>query len=120
MVALAFINVASTRGLRLENLRQRKGRLLYHFVEGVCVLRTFDGEEDPQQLPKLSTTATTTPRKRRMASVLDVVLKFMKMPTHASVEASDKKIEDARMQPLQALQALLLYMLKWGLQGLRQ
>jgi hypothetical protein len=50
MVALAFGNVASTKGLRLENLRQWKGRLLYHFVEGVFVLRTFGGEEDPQHL----------------------------------------------------------------------
>jgi hypothetical protein len=37
-----------------------------------------------------------TPRKRRMASVLDAVLEFTKTPTPASVEASDKKIEDAR------------------------
>jgi hypothetical protein len=51
MVASAFVNVASTRGLRLENLRQRKGRLLYHFVEGVCVLRTFGREEDPNSSP---------------------------------------------------------------------
>jgi hypothetical protein len=49
MVALAFGNVASTQGLRFENLEQRKGRLLYHFAEGVFVLRTFGGEEDPQQ-----------------------------------------------------------------------
>jgi hypothetical protein len=47
-------------------------------------------------LPKLSATATTTPRKRRMASVLDVVLETMKMPTPASIEASGGKIEDAR------------------------
>jgi hypothetical protein len=39
-------------------------------------------------LPKLSANATTTPRKRRMASVLDVVLESVKMPTPASVEAS--------------------------------
>jgi hypothetical protein len=49
MVASTFGNVASTQGLRLENLRQRKGRLLYHFAEDVFVLRTFGGEEDPQQ-----------------------------------------------------------------------
>jgi hypothetical protein len=49
MVALAFGNVASTQGLRFENLRQRKGILLYHFVEGVFVMRTFGGEEGPQQ-----------------------------------------------------------------------
>jgi hypothetical protein len=47
-------------------------------------------------LPKLSAIATTTPRKRRMASVLDVVLESMKMPTPASVEYSSGKIEDAR------------------------
>jgi hypothetical protein len=49
MVASAFGNVASTQGLRLENLRQRKGRPMYHFTEGVFVLRTSGGEEDPQQ-----------------------------------------------------------------------
>jgi hypothetical protein len=48
MIASAFGNVASTQGLRLENLQQKKGRLLYHFAEGVFVLRTFGGEEDPQ------------------------------------------------------------------------
>jgi hypothetical protein len=47
-------------------------------------------------LPKLSTTATTTPRKRRMASVLDAVLESMKTPTPTSAEALDEKIEDAR------------------------
>jgi hypothetical protein len=47
-------------------------------------------------LPKLSATAaTTTPRKRRMASVLDVVLESMKMPPPTSAEASGGKIEDA-------------------------
>jgi hypothetical protein len=46
MVASAFGNVVSTQGLHLENLRQRKRRLMYHFVEGVSVLRTFSGEED--------------------------------------------------------------------------
>jgi hypothetical protein len=41
------------------------------------------------ELPKLSTDATTimTPKKRRMASVLDVVLKSSKMPIPASTEA---------------------------------
>jgi cbb3-type cytochrome oxidase subunit 1 len=48
MVASAVGIVASTQGLRLENLQQ-EGILLYHFVEGVFVLRTFGGEEDPQQ-----------------------------------------------------------------------
>jgi hypothetical protein len=47
-------------------------------------------------LPKLSTTATTTLRRRRMASVLDVVLESVKMPTPTSIEASCEKIEDAR------------------------
>jgi hypothetical protein len=41
-------------------------------------------------LPKLSATATTTPRKRRMASVLESV------KTPISTEASGRKIEDAR------------------------
>jgi hypothetical protein len=44
-------------------------------------------------LPKLSAIAITTPRKRRMASVLDVVLESVKMPTLASAEASSGKIE---------------------------
>jgi hypothetical protein len=47
-------------------------------------------------LPKRSTTATTTPRKRRMASVLDVVLQSTKLPAPATTEVSDDKIEDAR------------------------
>jgi hypothetical protein len=47
-------------------------------------------------LPKLSTTATMTPRKRRMASVLDAILESVKTPTPASAEASGEKIEDAR------------------------
>jgi hypothetical protein len=48
MIASAFGIVASTQGLRLENLRQMKGGPLFHFVEGVFVFRTFDGEEDTQ------------------------------------------------------------------------
>jgi hypothetical protein len=47
-------------------------------------------------LPKLSTTATTTPRKRRMASVLDAILQSTKLPAPATAEVSDDKIEDAR------------------------
>jgi hypothetical protein len=47
-------------------------------------------------LPKLSTTTTATPRKRRMASVLDAVLEYVKTPPPTSVEASGRKIEDAR------------------------
>jgi hypothetical protein len=49
MVASAFGNIASTQGLHLENLRQRKRGPMYHFAEGVSSLRTFGGEEDPQQ-----------------------------------------------------------------------
>jgi hypothetical protein len=40
--------------------------------------------------------ATATPRKRRMASVLDAVLEYVKTPPPTSAEASGKKIEDAR------------------------
>jgi hypothetical protein len=47
-------------------------------------------------LPKLLTTATATPRKRRMASVLDAVLESVKMPPPTSTEAPGGKIEDAR------------------------
>jgi hypothetical protein len=47
-------------------------------------------------LPKLSATATTTLRKRRMASVLDAVLESVKTPPPISVEASGGKIEDDR------------------------
>jgi hypothetical protein len=49
MVASTFGNVASIQGLRLDNLRRRQGRPLYHFAEGIFALRTFGGEEDPQQ-----------------------------------------------------------------------
>jgi hypothetical protein len=44
------------------------------------------------ELPKLSATATTTPRKRRMASVLDAVLEFVKMPTPVPTKTSGGKI----------------------------
>jgi hypothetical protein len=47
-------------------------------------------------LPKLTTIATTTPRKRRMASVLDAVLKSTKMPTPISTEAPEDKTKDLR------------------------
>jgi hypothetical protein len=52
------------------------------------------------ELPKLTTTATTTMtlKKRRMASVLDVVLKSSKMPTPASTEASGE-VTAARVSP---------------------
>jgi hypothetical protein len=48
------------------------------------------------ELPKPSTIATTTPRKRRMASVLDVVMESLKTATPTSVEASSEKIKDTR------------------------
>jgi hypothetical protein len=44
------------------------------------------------QLPKLSTATTTTPRKRRMVSVLDAILKSTKMLTPITTEASEDKI----------------------------
>jgi hypothetical protein len=47
-------------------------------------------------LPKLTTITTTTPRKRRMASVLDAVLKSTKMPTPVSTEAPEDKSEYLR------------------------
>jgi hypothetical protein len=40
--------------------------------------------------------ATTTPRKRRMASVLDVVMESLKTATLASAKASSEKIKDTR------------------------
>jgi hypothetical protein len=47
-------------------------------------------------LPKLTTATTMTPRKWRMPSVLDVVLKSTKMPTPVSTEALEDKFEDLR------------------------
>jgi hypothetical protein len=47
-------------------------------------------------LLKLSATTIGTPRKRRMASVLDVVLESVKMPPPTSTETSGGKIDDAR------------------------
>jgi hypothetical protein len=47
-------------------------------------------------LSKLSSTTTATPRRRRMASVLDVVLESMKAPVPTSVEATGEKSEAAR------------------------
>ena len=48
-------------------------------------------------LTKLAIGPTSTPRKgRRMASVLDAVLKSMKLPTSVSTEASEDKIKDLR------------------------
>jgi hypothetical protein len=48
------------------------------------------GPPTTTELPKLTTAATTTmtPMKRRIASILDVVLKSSKMPTPAFIEAS--------------------------------
>jgi hypothetical protein len=48
------------------------------------------------RLLKLTTAATMTPRKTRMASVLDSILKSTKMPTPVSNEAPEDKIEDLR------------------------
>jgi hypothetical protein len=48
------------------------------------------------RLPKLITVATMTPKKRRMASVLDVVLKSTKIPTPASTKALEDKAKDLR------------------------
>jgi hypothetical protein len=50
-VASSFCIIASTQGLHLENLRQKEGGPLYHFAEGVFVLRIFDKEEDPNSSP---------------------------------------------------------------------
>jgi hypothetical protein len=44
-------------------------------------------------LPKLTTAATMTPRKRRMTSVLDAVLKSSKVQTPTSTEASEVNTE---------------------------
>jgi hypothetical protein len=46
-------------------------------------------------LPKLTTAAAMTPRKgRRMASVLDAVLKCSKVPTPVSTQASEDNIKN--------------------------
>jgi hypothetical protein len=47
-------------------------------------------------LPKLTSAATVTPMKRRMASVLDVVLKSTKILTPASTEAPKYKVKYLR------------------------
>jgi hypothetical protein len=44
-------------------------------------------------LPKPSSTTTATPRKRRMASILDAVLESIKVPVSASTEASGESKE---------------------------
>jgi hypothetical protein len=51
---------------------------------------------DVTGLSNLSTTTTATPRKRRMASVLDAILESMKAPTPASAEAPSEKSGDAK------------------------
>jgi hypothetical protein len=48
------------------------------------------------KLPKPSSVFAATPRKRRMASVLDVVLESVKMPAPASVEASSEQTKDVK------------------------
>jgi hypothetical protein len=50
-------------------------------------------------LPKLTTVATMTPKKRRMSSVLDAVLKSIKILTPASTKAPKNNIEDSREVP---------------------
>jgi hypothetical protein len=50
-------------------------------------------------LPRLTTVVTMTPKKRRMASVLDAVLKSTNIPTHASIEAPKDNIEESREVP---------------------
>jgi hypothetical protein len=50
-------------------------------------------------LPKLTTAATMTPKKTRMASVLDVVLISTKISTPTSTEAPEDKYEDLRKVP---------------------
>jgi hypothetical protein len=47
--ASALSIVASRQDLCLEELRQRKESLQYHFADDVFVLRTFGGEEDPNR-----------------------------------------------------------------------
>jgi hypothetical protein len=48
------------------------------------------------ELPKPSSVSAATPRKRRMASVLDAVLESAKMSAPASAEASSGKTKDAK------------------------
>jgi hypothetical protein len=48
------------------------------------------------ELPKPSSISASTPRKRRMASVLDVVLESVKTSAPASAEAPSEQIKDAR------------------------
>jgi hypothetical protein len=47
-------------------------------------------------LPKPSSTPAVTPRKRRMASVLDAVLESVKTSAHVSVEALSTQAKDSR------------------------
>jgi hypothetical protein len=47
-------------------------------------------------MSKPSSTAIVTPRKRRMASILDVVLESVKVPVPASAEATGEKSKVAR------------------------
>jgi hypothetical protein len=51
---------------------------------------------DVTGLPQPSSTTTATPRKRRISSVLDVVLESVKALVSGSTEASGEKSEDAR------------------------
>ena len=49
VVASTFNLVAYRQYLHLEDLRQKEGNLQGLFAGDVFVLRTFGGEEDPQQ-----------------------------------------------------------------------
>jgi hypothetical protein len=49
VAASALAIVASRWDLRLEELRQRRKEILIITLPMVYVLRTFGGEEDPQQ-----------------------------------------------------------------------
>jgi hypothetical protein len=63
-------------------------------------------------LSKPSSTATATPRKRRMTSILDDVLEYMKVPDPASAKAYSENLE---MQKKQLLQARLMFLPKFDL-----
>jgi hypothetical protein len=68
------------------------------------------------RLPKLITATTMTPRKRRMSSVFDAILKSSKVPTPASTEALEVNAEKLVVM----LQAFLLHALKLDLRDLSQ
>ena len=51
-------------------------------------------------LLKLTTVVSLTPKKRRMASVLDAVLKSTNIPTPASTETPKDNVEESRKVPI--------------------